>query len=350
MPPENSRTPSAPSTTVPKVSILIANYNGINIIDACIASVLNQNCSFPLEIIVHDDASSDGSATYISNTFPEVTLIASDRNVGFCIANNRMASVARGEYLLLLNNDATLLPEAISVLAKEAVALSQPAILTLPQYDANTGHLLDAGSMLDPFLNAVPNHHVVSQSIGIAIGACFWLPKPLWNALGGFPDWFGSIGEDLYLCCLARLWGFPVRVVGASGFKHQVGTSLGGGKVTHGRLNTNRKRRALSERNKSYVMLLIMPTSLLIAIFPLQQLLLIAEGLVLFLLKREPALWAAIYAPIIPTLWKQRPFLMQLRREIQMKRRVTLVQWLDAFTPVPYKLRMLIKHGLPHIG
>lgn len=336
--------------TTPRVSVLIAHYNGIDILETCIKSVLQQDFPFAVEIIVHDDASSDGSAVYIRDHFPEVTLIASERNVGFCIANNRMASVAHGEYLLLLNNDASLLPGALSALDTEAMTLSLPAILTLPQYDADTGQLIDAGSWLDPFLNAVPNRHIASQGVGIAIGACLWLPTSLWKQLGGFPDWFGSIGEDLYLCCLARLWGFPVQAVGSSGFRHQVGSSLGGGKIRNGKLSTNRRRRALSELNKCYVMLLTMPTPLLIASFPIQQLLLISEGLILSLLKRDFTLWASIYAPIMPALWRQRAMLMRRRHELQQKRKITLLQWLTVFTLAPYKLKMLIKHGLPQVG
>lgn len=345
--PEISATSSA---KIPRVSVLIANYNGIGIIETCINSILQQDFPLPLEIIVHDDASSDDSVSYIRHNFPQVTLIVSERNVGFCIANNRMASIARGDYLLLLNNDASLLPGALSALANEAAALSLPAILTLPQYDADTGQLIDVGSWLDPFLNVVPNYRIASQSVGVAIGACLWLQKSLWDQLGGFPDWFGSIGEDLYLCCLARLWGFSVHAVGTSGFKHQVGSSLGGGKIRNGKVSTNRRRRALSERNKCYVMLLTMPTPLLIAIFPLQQLLLIAEGLILSLLKHDSALWTTIYAPIIPTLWQQRAIIMRCRRAIQQKRRISLLQWLAVFTVMPYKLKMLIKHGLPQIG
>ena len=49
----------------PVVSICIANYNGIDLIDACIESVRAQDCRFAYEIIVHDDASGDGSAAHI---------------------------------------------------------------------------------------------------------------------------------------------------------------------------------------------------------------------------------------------------------------------------------------------
>ena len=94
-------------------SVCIANYNGIELIDACIDSVRAQDCGVAVEIIVHDDASTDDSAAHIAARHPDVRLIESRENVGFCIANNRMAAAAKGDYLLLLNNDATLLPDAL---------------------------------------------------------------------------------------------------------------------------------------------------------------------------------------------------------------------------------------------
>ena len=61
----------------PRISICIANYNGIDLIDACIASVRTQDCAAAVEIIVHDDASQDGSAAHIRTRHPDVTLIES---------------------------------------------------------------------------------------------------------------------------------------------------------------------------------------------------------------------------------------------------------------------------------
>lgn len=338
-----------PSNEMPRVSVLIANYNGIGVLSDCIESVLTQDFEELLEIIVHDDASTDTSVTYIRDHFPQVRLIESTNNVGFCISNNRMAEVAKGEFLLLLNNDAMLMPGALQALFDHAARMTQPAILTLPQYNAETGQLIDAGSFFDPFLNPVPNRNLFNQEVGMAIGACLWIPHNLWKTLGGFPEWFGSIGEDLYLCCLARLWGIPVRALGTSGFRHIVGRSLGGGKISQGRLSTTRRRRALSELNKSYVMILTFPAPLLWLIFPLHQLLLMLEGIAIAIAKRDVTIWQTIYAPIIPAIWKARDRLLSQRRNIQRGRKIGLKQWLTVFTSTPHKLNMWLKYGFPEI-
>ena len=212
----------------PVCSVCIANYNGVGLLQACIESVLEQDCGFALEIIVHDDASTDGSVAWIRQNFPAVVLIESAENAGFCIANNRMAKAATGEYLLLLNNDAELLPNALRALHGAATSLKQPAILGLPQYDAASHALIDRGSVFDPFLNPIPNLDLARQDVGMVIGACLWIPRALWEDLNGFPEWFGSMAEDMYLCCLARLRGCPVRILPDSGFRHWVGHSFGG--------------------------------------------------------------------------------------------------------------------------
>src|SRR5690606_15004053 len=137
--------------------------------------------------------------------YPAVRLIESESNVGFCVANNRMAAAARGEYLLWLNNDAALARDALGTLPRSARACASPQVLTLPQYDWQTGELVDRGCLLDPFFNPLPNTDTSRANVAYVIGACLWIPRDLWNELGGFPEWMGSLAEDLYLCGIARL-------------------------------------------------------------------------------------------------------------------------------------------------
>ena len=334
---------------LPTVSVCIANYNGLGIIDDCIASVLAQDCEFPIEIIVHDDASNDGSAQHIHGKYPEVRLIESGENVGFCVANNRMAQAAKGEYLLLLNNDAALYPDALATLYQAAQNIGQPAILSLPQYDADSGELVDIGCLFDPFLNPVPNRNPNQKEVGMVIGACLWIQKSLWQELGGFPDWFGSIAEDMYLCCLARLWGYSIRALPVSGYRHWQGKSFGGNRVAENRLSTTYRRRVLSERNKTYVMVLTYPAPLLQFLFPLHLVLLLTEGVVLALLKRKWPLLRDVYFTSLKGLWCERKCLLLLRRELQAKRRMGRWRFFSVFSLFPHKIRLLLKHGIPQI-
>ncbi len=335
----------------PIISICVANYNGMNVLDDCLQSIMSQTGELGVEIIIHDDASSDGSVTHIHKHYPEVKLIESEKNVGFCIANNRMAEISKGEYLLLLNNDATLYSDALDTLHQAAVEIRKPAILGLPQYDFNSGELLDIGSLLDPFLNPVPNKDPQRSDVGMVMGACLWIPRSLWNELGGFPEWFGSIGEDLYLCCRARLAGHPVQALGVSGYRHHVGQSFGGGKVVVGeqQLVTTRQRRALSERNKSFVMIMTYPSPLLQLVFPVHLALLILEGIVLALIKRDTSIFIEIYFSSVRALWNKRYKILRLRSSIQKDKKQSIREFKAIFQPIPYKLQMLIRHGWPKL-
>lgn len=334
--------------SLPIISVCIANYNGIDLIDDCIASVRDQALVGGVEIIVHDDASSDGSVSHIRMHHPDIHLIESSQNCGFCIANNRMAAVAHGRYLLLLNNDATLMPDALAVLLAEAERLDAPSILTLPQYDAMAGALLDIGSCLDPFLNTVPNKKP-GREIGMVAGACLWIDKTLWEQLSGFPPWFASLAEDLYLCCRARLAGHVVRALGVSGYRHQVGMHFGGGRLQDGRLHSTYRRRALTERNKTFVMVIVYPLPLLLMMLPLHLLLLTAEGILLSMLKGKVDYLKKVYFPVFSGLWRYRSQLRETRTETQRSRRLASADFFAVIDWLPYKLRMLARHGLPHL-
>lgn len=336
--------------TPPLVSVCIANYNGMQVIDDCVRSVLEQEGGIAVEILIHDDASNDGSAAHIRARHPAVRLMESSSNVGFCVANNRMVAEARGKYILLLNNDAALYPGAVASLLAEADRVGRPAVLGLPQYDAVSGELIDIGSLFDPFLNPVPNLDPELNDVGMVIGACLWLPRTLWVELGGFPEWFHTLAEDMWLCARARLAGYPVRAIARSGFRHRVGHSLGGGKVTSDkRLVTSRRRRALSERNKSFVMAVTYPSPLFELLFPLHLVLLVLEGAVLALVKRDLGMLRGIYFACLRSLWQERTRLIRLRQEIQRERVVGLRHFWSAFQAAPYKLQMLLRHGMPHL-
>lgn len=337
------------SNQMPLVSVCIANFNGMEVIDDCLRSVLEQEGAILVEILVHDDASTDGSAAYIRDRYPDVKLIESLENVGFCVANNRMVAESKGKYLLLLNNDAALYPDALQTLFSEAERLDRPAILGLPQYDAASGNLVDIGSLFDPFLNPIPNLNPSRGEVGMVIGACLWVPKILWQALGGFPEWFGSIAEDMYLCCRARLAGYAVRALSVSGYRHWQGKSFGGNRVAENRLSTTFRRRALSERNKSFVMTICYPGLLLIWLLPLHLILIHLEGMLLALIKRDSNIWRLIYAPLLPAMWHRHKKLSAARRIAQSQRKVSLHIWLAPFGCIPWKLRMLIRHGFPNL-
>ncbi len=326
-------------------SVCIANYNGIGYLDACLKSILSQNFQFPFEIIIHDDASTDNSVDFILANYPDVQLIKSKDNVGFCISNNRMVEKAKGDFVLLLNNDTELFPNALTMLFREAQ--KEPAILGPAQYNAATGQRIDIGNLFDPFLNTVPNHDTSRRHVGMVSGGCLWIPRKIWHEIGGFPEWFHTLGEDVYLCFMANLRGYPVKALKETGFYHWVGSNIGGGKIVEKQLKTSIWRRAYSERNRSYVMLMGYPFPIFQIIFPLHIICLFFEGLLLSLIKKDRKIFYNIYYFAILNVIYNFKKITLLRKTIQSFRRISLLTLLNFFQLKPYKLQMLIRYGLP---
>lgn len=96
-----------------KLSIVIVNWNSRELTCQCLESVLGQDLQASCELIVVDNASSDGSCDLIGKRFPQVRLLRNADNVGFARANNQAIRIARGEYLLLLNPDTVLADPAL---------------------------------------------------------------------------------------------------------------------------------------------------------------------------------------------------------------------------------------------
>ena len=87
-------------------SVIIVSWNSARFLRDCLDSVLAQDV--PLEVIVVDNGSSDGSAEMVAAKWPQVQLLALGENRGFCAANNAGMARARGEFLLFLNSDTIL--------------------------------------------------------------------------------------------------------------------------------------------------------------------------------------------------------------------------------------------------
>lgn len=329
------------------LSICIANYNGESLLGECLDSVFSQQYSIPFEVIVHDDASTDGSLELLRRKYPQVIIIESRTNVGFCISNNRMVDQAQGGYILLLNNDAALQPDALKTLLDHTRHQNPRGILTLPQYDWQTVELVDRGCLLDPFYNPIPNLDPNRHDVAMVIGACLWIPRRLWYEIGGFPEWMESIAEDMYVCCIARLYDYPVNVTKKSGYRHWQGKSFSGERSKSKKLVSSYKRRVLSERNKTFIMLITCPDFLLPVIFPLHILILLFEGIAVSLFGRNHNLFIKVYLQLPRSIWQHRKLLQRARKQIQSKRAISSISFLAGFKWIPWKLKLLFHHGLP---
>lgn len=99
------------------ITIIIPNFNGKQFLKTCLGSISKQNCS-SYDIIIVDNASSDGSVEYILENYPEIILVQNKENMGFAAAVNQGIMISSSEYIFLLNNDVELKPNCISNLLK----------------------------------------------------------------------------------------------------------------------------------------------------------------------------------------------------------------------------------------
>ena len=100
------------------LSILIVNWNTRELLSACLESIYKQHDATQFEIILVDNASTDGSVEMVQESFPDVRLLANDENVGFARANNQAIKISRGDYLLLLNPDTEVRAGALDTLVR----------------------------------------------------------------------------------------------------------------------------------------------------------------------------------------------------------------------------------------
>ena len=108
-----------------RISVVVLNYNGAPWIEKCLASLRSQSIADQIEVLVADNASTDGSdrtAEQLLADWPRGTFLQNGSNLGFCEGNNRAARKARGPWLFFLNNDTWLEPDCLERLLSETEA------------------------------------------------------------------------------------------------------------------------------------------------------------------------------------------------------------------------------------
>lgn len=101
-----------------RLSIVIVNWNTETLLRDCLASIAANPPEGACEVIVVDNASTDGSAAMVRDVFPEVRLLANGENVGFAGANNQGIEASSGEMILLLNADTVVRAGALETLLR----------------------------------------------------------------------------------------------------------------------------------------------------------------------------------------------------------------------------------------
>jgi GT2 family glycosyltransferase len=101
----------------PDVSIVILNFNTLNLTRMCLESLAKSRLGhYKMEVIICDNASTDGTETMVKKEFPQVIIIQNGKNVGFAAGNNPGIRESKGRFVLLLNSDSEVTPTAIATM------------------------------------------------------------------------------------------------------------------------------------------------------------------------------------------------------------------------------------------
>ncbi|MDP6339173.1 MAG: glycosyltransferase family 2 protein [Candidatus Marinimicrobia bacterium] len=209
----------------PLVSVIIPHWNGTEVLSECLESLVQT--AYPnYEIIVVDNASTDGSPDWVSLNFPQVKLVKNDRNYGYAGGCNRGAGAADGEFVVFLNNDTVQDHHWLDGLVdfmnlNPNVAAVQPKILNFferEKFDYAGG----AGGWLDvlgfPFVRgrvflereADEGQYDKMRPIFWASGTAIMVRKYDFETAGGFDETFFAHQEEIDLCWRFHLMGREV--------------------------------------------------------------------------------------------------------------------------------------------
>jgi N-acetylglucosaminyl-diphospho-decaprenol L-rhamnosyltransferase len=214
------------------LSILIVTYNSAGEIVAQLDALRDDATRDGWQVIVLDNASSDGTADLVERAHPWVTLLRSPRNLGFAAGNNLAARYADGMQLLLLNPDAQPAPGAIRrglarMLARPEVGVAGGRLTASDGRDQPSARRFP--SLLNDLLalSGLSARYPRSRFFGRADrtwrdpavpGATDWVPgafalirRDLFCGLGGFDERFFLYYEEVDLCRRARQRGFEVQ-------------------------------------------------------------------------------------------------------------------------------------------
>jgi N-acetylglucosaminyl-diphospho-decaprenol L-rhamnosyltransferase len=254
----------------PDLSIVIVNWNVRELLRRCLDSIFGSdglsmagldtrgamigdgfdascsNSGRRMEVIVVDNASADGSVAMLTRDYPGVRVVANRENAGFTRGNNQGLAASRGRFLLFLNPDTEVAPDALRLLLDYAEA--QPAVGVVgPQLRYGDGSLQSSRrrfpTLATFFLESTvvqrwwPQNRVLARyyvldrpddaisQVDWVVGACMLVRRAVLEQIGGFDEGFFMYSEELDLCRRAVDAGWQVVYLPAAVVTHYEGKS-----------------------------------------------------------------------------------------------------------------------------
>jgi len=231
------------------LSIIVVNWNSVDYLRACLASVYQTVREIEFEIIVVDNASGDGCEAMLQREYPEARLIAATRNLGFARANNVGSLHSQGDVLLFLNPDTVVIGDALEKMFRWLQ--EHPSVGALGACLLNTDGSVQQ-SCVQPFPTLVnqfvdahllrhwfprwklwgtwplldPEHPAAEFEVDAISGACFMVRRAVFESVGRFTEEYFMYSDDLDLSYKVRHAGYSVVCLSDCFVTHHGGGSL----------------------------------------------------------------------------------------------------------------------------
>lgn len=223
-----------------KIAVVILNWNGKGLLQRFLPSVVSH--SSEATVYVADNASTDDSVTYVQQNFPTVRIIQNTTNGGYAKGYNDALQQLEEDLFVLLNSDVEVTASWLTTIvamfrANEQLVAAQPKILdtkntSLFEYAGAAGGFLD--SLGYPYcrgrvfstLESDEGQYNDTTTIFWATGACLFVRKKEFHAVGGFDEDFFAHQEEIDLCWRLQTRGGSIAYVGSSTVYHLGGATL----------------------------------------------------------------------------------------------------------------------------
>jgi len=222
-------------TVPPQVSIIILNWNGQEYLPRCLDAIAKQTFT-DYEVIIIDNASTDHSVDHIEQRWPGFQVVRLKENLGFAIANNLGANMARGNWVALLNNDAYPRPEWLENMVKAIQNYPTYSFFASCMLQANNPNLVESagdtyhisGLAWPRSRNALyENVRLETEEVFSACAAAALYKREAFLQVGGFNEKFSSHHEDVDLGFRLRLQGYRCLFVSEAIVLHVGSASYG---------------------------------------------------------------------------------------------------------------------------
>ena len=225
-----------------KIAIVILNWNGKQLLERFLPSIVKYSNLPNAEIIVADNASTDNSIEFILQNYPTINIIKNKENGGFAKGYNDALKHVKADIFALVNSDIEVtegwLSSIISTFENEPdTAIIQPKILDYKdkskfEYAGAAGGFIDKygypycrGRIFSNLETDLQQYNDVSE-IFWASGACFFIRSNVYHELNGFDESYFAHQEEIDLCWRAKNSQKTIKYVGSSTVFHVGGATL----------------------------------------------------------------------------------------------------------------------------